>query len=117
MQLSSLRWLPLFLLLIAGCQEKGTRITAVVPNYGRAAGGEEVFIRGHGFGPGLAVQFGQRAATGLVIESAQELRVSTPPGVEGPVDVIVTLDNGKTIVLKNGFRYDKKPEWDGAKKP
>ena len=37
-------------MLAAGCQDKGTRIVSVVPNWGRAAGGEEVFVRGNGFG-------------------------------------------------------------------
>ncbi len=117
-------WVPLFGLLgllvlggLAGCQDKGIRITSVMPNYGRSAGGEEVYINGNGFTPGLTVQFGQRNATGLVIESSQKLRVTTPQGPEGPVDVVIVLDDGKTVVLSKGFRYEKTTEWEKPKKP
>src|SRR5262245_52157599 len=108
--------LGLLAIVGAGCEEKGLRITQIVPNYGRAAGGEEVFIHGSGYGPGLTVQFGQRNASSLVIESSSKLKVTTPPSNEGPTDVIITLDNGKTIALKNGFRVEKTHEYEQPKK-
>jgi hypothetical protein len=68
-------------------------VTAVSPAYGRPAGGTRVTVTGTGFTPGSTVAFGDAAATGVVVESQEEIRATAPPGL-GTVDVTVTSANG-----------------------
>lgn len=89
---------------LMGC-ESGTRITSVEPAFGNVAGNDDVVIHGGGFKPGLVVQFGKSQVKGIVIDADNRIRVKTPAGVEGKVDVIVVRDDGKTLVLSNGFTY------------
>ena len=81
------------------------RITSVEPAFGNVAGNDDVVIHGGGFKPGLVVQFGKSQVKGIVIDADNRIRVKTPAGVEGKVDVIVVRDDGKTLVLSNGFTY------------
>lgn len=99
---------PVFLLawvcLMMGC-ESGTQIKSVEPSFGNVAGNDDVVIHGDGFKPGLEVQFGKATVRSLVIDSSERIRVKTPSGVEGKVDVIIIRDDGKTFVLKDGYTY------------
>jgi hypothetical protein len=88
----------------AGC-ESGTRIKSVEPNFGNVAGNDDVVINGNGFKAGMVVQFGKKEARGVVIDSPTRIMVKTPAGVEGKVDVTLTRDDGKTLVLRDGFTY------------
>jgi hypothetical protein len=94
------------LTMLFGC-DSDTRVKSVEPNFGNVAGNDDVIIVGSGFKPGtvMTVQFGKHEARSVVIDSPSRIRVKTPGGVEGKVDVIVTRDDGKTFVLRDGFLY------------
>jgi len=101
---------PVVLLMIGACLsgcDTETRVKSVEPNFGNVAGNDDVVIVGNGFKPGsvMTVQFGKNEARNVVIDSPTRVRVKTPGGVEGKVDVIVTRDDGKTFVLRDGFVY------------
>ncbi len=93
-------------LLVVSCESE-TRLKTVEPNFGNVAGNDDVVIVGAGFRPGtvMTVVFGKNEARNVVIDSPTRVRVKTPGGVEGKVDVIVTRDDGKTFVLRDGFAY------------
>jgi len=89
---------------IAGCKS-GATITSLEPSFGNVAGNDQINIIGNGFKAGIEVQFGKRAAKNVVIVSPTRITVKTPSGVEGKVDVTITLDDGRTLFLENGFTY------------
>lgn len=98
------------LLLVSGfvgCKGKGLKIEEIDPPFGNVAGNDDVVIKGQGFEPGLVVHFRKRKASRVVIESDQMIRVKTPPGPEGPVDVVLIEPSGRSHVLENGFTYRK----------
>ncbi|MCB9554274.1 MAG: VCBS repeat-containing protein, partial [Myxococcales bacterium] len=82
-------------------------VTAIAPIAGPAAGGTEVLLRGEGFGPGLAIRFGGRAAA-VAVESAHLARARTPSGVPGAVDVVVTRA-AQRVALAGAYTYDPPP--------
>lgn len=106
----SLMGLFLISCLLAACHS-GTRIDRVEPNFGNVAGNEDVIIVGDGFKPGMVVFFGKHEAKQLIINSSSRMQAKTPSGVEGKVDLIITRDDGKTVILKDAFTYqhDKTP--------
>lgn len=77
----------------------------VEPNFGNVAGNDDVIVHGQGFKAGTVVFFGKREAKNVVIESPQRITVKTPAGVEGKVDVTIQRDDGKSVVLRDGFTY------------
>ncbi len=85
------------------------KVSEVDPPAGTSNGGEEVVIKGNGFQPGRAgaiVRFGKRDAAAIVVESSDKIKVTTPAGDKNTVvDVSIIFDDGKTFLLKNGFRY------------
>lgn len=85
--------------------DSGTRLKAVEPNFGNIAGNDDVTILGNGFKTGMVVYFGKREAQNVIIDSPMRIRVKTPAGIEGKVDVSITRDDGKTFVLRDGFIY------------
>ncbi len=89
---------------IAGCKS-GAKISSLEPNFGNVAGNDQVNIIGDGFKAGIDVQFGKKVVKSVVIASPSRVTVKTPSGVEGKVDVTITLDDGRTLVLKDGFTY------------
>ena len=91
-------------LAFAGC-DTGTGIKAMEPNFGNVSGGDTVLIIGSGFKTGMTVQFGKHEVKHVVVDTPSRLRVKTPSGAEGKVNVIVTRDDGKTFMLENGFEY------------
>lgn len=81
-------------------------VQSVSPTAGPATGGTEVTIRGAGFAAGTAVTIGGRAATDIVVRTADTLTAKTPASATaGPSDIVVTL-NGRSQTLSGGFRYD-----------
>lgn len=82
-------------------------VAALAPPAGPAAGGTEVLLRGEGFGPGLAIRFGGRAAA-VAVESAHLARARTPPGAAGAVDVVVTRGDQR-VALTGAYTYDPPP--------
>ena len=101
--------LPLFILAIAiaiaGCTKSGNHISGIEPNFGNVSGSDDVIIKGNGFKPGMTVHFGPHQATSVIIDSATRIRVKTPSGPEGKVDVILTTEDGQTFGAPNGFEY------------
>ncbi len=91
--------------LSAAACDGSTHIKAVEPNFGNISGNDDVVIVGNGFQPGMTVRFGKLQAKSVVIDSPKRIRVKTPAGVEGVVDVIITRDDGKTFGLENAFTY------------
>lgn len=101
------RWMSLGLFVVlAGCSTE-TRLTEVAPNAGTYTGGEEVELRGANFPrSGVAVRFGGKEATGVVMQSDRSIKVNTPAGEKGTaVDVTVVFDDGRAFVLRNGFHF------------
>lgn len=92
------------LLCVSGC-DKGVSVSKIEPNTGNVSGGDTVTIHGSGLKPGMTVHFGKRECQIVVIEAGRKIRVKTPSGPEGPVDVVVTDENGKTFLIKQGFSY------------
>jgi hypothetical protein len=85
----------------------GLTLQAVAPNHGPAAGGTEVRLAGTGFDAGVTgVLVGGTAATGVVAESANILRILTPPGSPGAADIVVSANGGATAILTGAFTYE-----------
>ncbi len=83
-------------------------LTAVSPDEGPAAGGQSVTVTGTGFRAGMQVSFGGVAATDLVVTSATQATVTTPPHPAGDVDVSVTTPGGSDTLVA-GFTYVAAP--------
>lgn len=86
-----------------------TKITELEPPQGTFAGGEEILIKGKNLPVGrggASVYFGKRAATNIVMENANGIRVTSPAGDRNTeVDVTITFDDGRNYLLKSAFRY------------
>ncbi len=80
-------------------------VDTVTPNGGPEAGGTLVTITGTGLTNATSVMFGTTAATGLVVDSDQQITATSPAGT-GVVDVTVVTPAG-TSPLNNGdvFTY------------
>jgi hypothetical protein len=105
----SLLLAPLALSLAVGtsaCSNE-TKITGIEPNTGTFTGGEEVELKGQNFPrAGVLVRFGTKEAQPAVVESDRLIKVQTPAGDKNTnSDITVVFDDGRSFVLKNGFRY------------
>lgn len=90
-----------------GCSDE-TRISELEPPQGTFAGGEEIIIHGRNIptGKGVSVTFGRRVATNVVIENDRTIKVTSPAGDRNTeADIQITFDDGRTYLLKSGFRY------------
>ena len=107
--------------LYPGCSNE-TKFTAIDPNTGTFAGGEEVVLEGNNFPrDGISIRFcpskdkdpnkeqqpvNCKEAQPVVVESASKIRVSTPAGDKGTdADVMMIFPDGRAFMLKHGFRY------------
>lgn len=79
-------------------------IETITPATGPAAGGTTVTIRGTRLDGVTAVNFGATPGTELKVVSATELRVRTPAGAAGAVNVVVAADSGN-VTMTGGFTY------------
>lgn len=106
---STLGTLGFALLLSTSQCSSETRLEKLEPPQGTFAGGEEIIIRGKNFPVkrgGVSVMFGRRPGTGVVMESSNTIRVTSPQGEKNTdVDVLVQFDDGRAFQLKNAFRY------------
>lgn len=79
-------------------------VASVLPSRGPAAGGQEVIISGRGFdADDLEVRIGDGLAA-LIEVSDQAMRVRTPVGAPGEVDVTVSNAQGEAS-LARGYTY------------
>jgi hypothetical protein len=106
--------------LSAACPQSGgaVKVDKIDPPQGTTAGGEEVTISGDGYLPGKTqaeVRFGHKKSEVVTISSTNKIRVVTPPGEKGPVDVTVSFDDGKFFKIDNGFRYVEPAENSNAR--
>ena len=111
----------LALLSTTACVQKGgpLKVDSVEPPQGTTAGGEEISILGSGFQPGKTqgeVKFGRKKAETVTIASPGKIRVVTPPNEKGPVDIMVTFDDGSTFKIPNGFRYVEPADGEAARR-
>lgn len=81
-------------------------VTAVSPASGPTTGGTQVTINGSGFTGATAVNFGSTAGTGMTVNSATEITVTSPAETAGMVDVTVTTPGGTSATNVNDrFTY------------
>ena len=83
-------------------------ITQLEPAHGPITGGSVVTVRGFGFAAGSRVFFGPLLVDPDLTEfqGPNRLRVITPPGNVGPVDVQVLRPDGEHTTFQGGYRYD-----------
>lgn len=79
-------------------------VDAVAPAVGDVRGGDTVVVSGAGFEEGMHVRFGPIPAPSVVVDSADEMTVVTPPGTIGMVDVTVS-DPTRAATLQDGFTF------------
>jgi len=108
-------------LTTTACVQKGgpLKVDSVEPPQGTTAGGEEISIVGGGFQPGKTqaeVKFGRKKSETVTIASPGKIRAVTPPNEKGPVDVMVTFDDGSTFKIPNGFRYLEPADGEAARR-
>ena len=84
------------------------KVSSVEPAVGTVNGSENVTLLGSGFQPGktsCTVRFGGKEAANVTIVSESKIQVSTPAADPGPVDIMVTFDDGRTFKLPGAFSY------------
>lgn len=91
------------------CTPAATRIERAVPPFGSVTGNDDVVLLGSGFAGSLSVRFHRKPAKTVIVESSERVRVKTPPGPEGRVDVVLTDEAGRSVVLRSGFTYRREP--------
>jgi len=80
-------------------------VREVFPALGFPDGGTPVQIQGEHFLPGSQVFWGGVEATEVRIVSPSLITAVTPPGSKGLVDIEVIHPDGKSGILKDGYRY------------
>jgi hypothetical protein len=89
-------------------------VTGLTPVSGPVIGGTVVTITGTGFTGATSVLFGATAGTGLTVNSATQITVTSPAGAAGIVDVTVTTPNGNSAVTPaDKFTYIAAPTVTG----
>jgi uncharacterized protein (TIGR03382 family) len=79
-------------------------LTSLTPPTGTISGGTPVTLSGSNFSSLATVTIGGVAAT-VISRTATSIQVTTPPGSEGAVDVVVTNPGAQTTTLTGGFTY------------
>ncbi|RDH39972.1 MAG: phospholipase [Candidatus Aquirickettsiella gammari] len=82
-------------------------IITLDPIVGPVAGGNNLTINGRGFIGAFRVMFGNNSAT-FTINSDSKITAKVPTGVVGPVDVMVTTQNG-TAITSSAYIYSAVP--------
>ena len=102
----------------------GPQVQAIFPNAGSLAGGDTVYLIGHGFGSnagGITVKIGGQTAAVQKVEAlpafaaalsldstypfpVERITLTTPSGAAGKVDVSVATPTGSTTLAKS-FQY------------
>lgn len=107
--------------LLAACPQGGgaLKVDKVEPPQGTTAGGEEITILGEGFQPGKTqaeVRFGRKKAEIVTIAATNKIKVVTPVGDKGPIDITVAFDDGHAFKIPNGFRYVEPNDGESARR-
>ncbi len=84
-------------------------VTSVLPNSGPAAGGTPVTITGSGFRAGANVEFGDVAASAVVVSGATQIQAVTPPHAAGTVPVRITNPDAQSSTLADAFEFKTSP--------
>jgi hypothetical protein len=79
-------------------------VSGITPNLGSVQGGTLVTIIGSNFVTGTTVFFGSKLGTPVTVLDSTKMQAFVPPGVVGPVDVVVSNANGDAFVPA-GFTY------------
>lgn len=103
------------------CTQKGAplHVDSVEPSQGTVAGGEEITILGGGFEPGKTqaeVRFGRKKSESVIIASDSKIKVLSPSGDKGPIDVSVAFDDGRQFKIPNAFRYVEPADQDSVRR-
>jgi IPT/TIG domain len=85
--------------------------TAITPNRGPDAGGEQVTITGTGFTGSANVLFGTAPAASRTVASDTTITCTTPAHAPGAVNVTVTKTGGNGI-LPGGYTFEPPPVLD-----
>jgi Concanavalin A-like lectin/glucanases superfamily/Domain of unknown function DUF11/IPT/TIG domain/Ig-like domain CHU_C associated/G8 domain len=80
-------------------------VSSVSPNTGSIGGGQTVTITGSGFHAGAAVFFGTAAASGVTVNSTNQITCTTPAHAAGTVNVTVTHNDSADATLTNGYTF------------
>ncbi|MGW0033093.1 IPT/TIG domain-containing protein [Streptomyces sp. NPDC003314] len=79
-------------------------VATVTPSTGPAAGGTTVTIKGTRLAGVTGINFGANPGTEFKVLSDTELRVKTPAGTAGAVNVVAAADSGN-VTKTGGFTY------------
>ena len=79
-------------------------IANINPNNGPTEGGTPITISGSNFINVQTIYFGNSEATNLVVLNSNTISAVTPPGVTGPVDIVLTTASG-VARSSEGFMY------------
>ena len=80
-------------------------VSSILPTFGPTAGNTPVTITGTGFVSGATVSIGGNAATGVTFGSATSITATTPTGMAGHKNVVVTNPDAQSGTLTGGFTY------------
>lgn len=81
-------------------------VTTISPISGPAAGGTVVTLTGTSFNTATAVDFGAIAASSFIVVDDATIQATSPPGVAGNVNIVVTNPDGTSTAARgNNFTY------------
>lgn len=80
-------------------------IDEIIPDVGKALGGEEITIRGSGFEEGMTVMFGGQLGRNTKFIDSTTITSMTPPYPSGLADVSVVLRDRRTATLMDAIRF------------
>ena len=81
-------------------------VDRVKPALGPVGGGTSVTLEGRGYEPGMTVTFGGNTGTVTSVNAAgTQATVTTPPGAQGVVDVVVDKPKGESARARAAFLY------------
>jgi len=80
-------------------------IASVTPATGPTGGGTAITVAGTGFQPGATVTVGGAAATAVTWVSATGLTATTPAGLAGAANVVVTNPDAQSATAAAAFTY------------
>ncbi len=97
--------------------EPAPMVIAIDPDSGPVAGGTAVTITGENFEAGAGVRLGASNCLDIDVLDSSTIACSTPPGPEGPVDVVVENPDGQSGSLIDGYTYVDEPDPDPEPEP